>query len=75
MNITIEDIDRVKELLLISKKNDIFNMTTREFNEFENKILDILHEELDIREQLHIPSKWRTKKGQMVYRRLGGARK
>ncbi len=50
MNITIEDIDRVKELLLISKKNDIFNMTTREFNEFENKILDILHEELDIRE-------------------------
>lgn len=47
MNLTIEDIKRVEELLLLSKTNDIFNMTTREFNEFESRILDALYEQLN----------------------------
>ena len=46
MSLTIEDIKRIEELLELANKNDIFNMTTREFSEFEGNISNALYEQL-----------------------------
>ena len=46
MSLTRDDVNRIEELLELAQKNDIFWMTTREFSEFENNVLDILNDEL-----------------------------
>ena len=40
----MNDLDRIKELLDIAKKNDIFNMTTYDFKDFENKTIDAIEQ-------------------------------
>ena len=34
------DLDRINELLKIAKKNDVFNMTTYDLKDFENRVVD-----------------------------------
>lgn len=52
MSLTTGDINRVQELILLSKKNNMFNMTTREFNEFKGRVLDVLHEKMDEKDNI-----------------------
>lgn len=47
MGLRQEDIDRIEELLESAQKNDTFWMTTGDFREFEDNVMDILYEEFE----------------------------
>lgn len=40
-----EYINFIKELLTIARKNEIFFLTSREFNRFEYEVIDVLEKE------------------------------
>lgn len=41
-----EYIDYIEQLLDIAEKNDIFNLTSREFNEFSAEVLESLEKQI-----------------------------
>lgn len=42
-----EDIDKIEELLELAQRNDTFWMTTSDFREFEDNVMDVLYEEFE----------------------------
>ena len=42
----VETLERVKELINIAKVNNIFNLTTRDFSEFESEVLEYCEDNL-----------------------------